>query len=680
MAILRNTQITGSLGVTQGINSKELHLGTIDNPMTPGRIYLWSEEKMDYLPIYAEDYDIIFDAPMTSVIVPNLTVNGRIVAQIVTASLNGTASWATNVVNGSTGTSLTTGSTYPITASWAEKATTATSATTATTATNAGTASVVRIEGNEGDTDYRVLFGDDSTDDVTKVYEFSSLTFNPSTGVLTAPTFAGTASQAISASYAPSVAGGTSLTTGSTYPITASWALNSNTASLVIETSTGTGNLVRATEPTMTSATINTSLLLGGGGTNTELNPDTNTLTITNEFATSPVVINVSDGNITANNFYGTASQAISASYAPTGTAELPVGSSQQITSSWAINAKTASRVNVTPSEGAVAYNLVLHNGYASAELLSDQNSLLNYNPMTAVLTADSIVANSGFTGNLTGTGSWATKAISSSHALKADVTTETSTGTGIIVRQGDATLNIGYTTLTPYGDGMGIFDSDYSLYIAHFTAGKMIVDSQIEGLFVGPHTGSTRGTASWATNAVTATSALGLSGNATSATVTITDTGDDIVISSPAQEQLQINNLNWDAPVLFTNNEITVGNVIGNLTGTASLVQPTQNYLSSDNVAGYTASFNAPYQRLNLTGAVSVTFTGSNLPASGKIADTTIVIRNTHASFNSLSIPSSWACLGGSWPTGISGSKVGMLWLRAHGDGLIVGSYNVQN
>jgi len=88
--------------------------------------------------------------------IAKLQVNGNISGSSFTGSVFGTSSWATNALTASfasnAGSSLTTGSTYPITSSWANNsisssfsttsatATSATSATSASYATNAGSA------------------------------------------------------------------------------------------------------------------------------------------------------------------------------------------------------------------------------------------------------------------------------------------------------------------------------------------------------------------------------------------------------------------------------------------------------------------------------------------------------------------------------------------------------------
>ena len=106
------------------------------------------------------------------------------------------------------GTTLTTGSSYPITSSWATNAITATSATSANSATSASYS----------------LSSSYSVNSTTASYVVNSISSS----------YALTASHALNAS-----GGGTTLTTGSTYPITSSWANNAITASFAMNGGSG---------------------------------------------------------------------------------------------------------------------------------------------------------------------------------------------------------------------------------------------------------------------------------------------------------------------------------------------------------------------------------------------------------------------------------------------------------
>jgi len=293
----------------------------------------------------------------------------------------------------------------------------------------------------------------------------------------------------LSASYALNGGStGTSLTTGSTYPITASWATNAinwNSSSVVTLINTkqntiATGSLLPVTSSWATNWNSASVITLIGTKQNT-----------------------IATGSLLP----VTASWAISASWAPsTSGTSLTTGSTYPITASWATNATNATKVYLTDLSSAedtyyfiignaTGYHDIGYNTGIYCDVLS--NTFVAPTVSSTTVTATSVVA-SKITGSLQGTASWAINVVNG--------------GSG--------------TSLT---------------------------------------TGSTYPiTASWATTAVTANS---LNGNLTTAQVTITDTGDDIDINCPTAEQLQFNNPNWDAPVLFSNNEITVGR----LNGTAS-------------------------------------------------------------------------------------------------------------
>lgn len=126
---------------------------------------------------------------------------------------------------------LTTGSTYPITSSWAELAT---SASHALVADNAGTTLTTGSQ-------YPITASHALNADNTISSSHALVADNAGTTLTTGSLYPITASHALnsdstisssyalSASYAPSEAG-TALTTGSLYPITASWAITSSNA------------------------------------------------------------------------------------------------------------------------------------------------------------------------------------------------------------------------------------------------------------------------------------------------------------------------------------------------------------------------------------------------------------------------------------------------------------------
>jgi hypothetical protein len=109
-------------------------------------------------------------------------------------------------------------------------------------------------------------------------------------------------------------------------------------------------------------------------------------------------------------------------------------------------------------------------------------------------------------------------------------------------------------------------------------------------------------------------------------------------------------------------------------------------NYFNYDTIVtssnnGITCSFASPNQFVNLaTGSVTYTFTSSNWPATGQLADTTVYLNNTMTiSTASLSFPASWINLGAGWPTSITASKSAVVSLRAYNSSIIAGTYTVQ-
>ena len=178
----------------------------------------------------------------------------------LTGSLNGTASYAITssfAMNGGTGgggTTLVTGSTYPITSSWSNNSVNsnysnisisssfATSATSATSASYSLTSSYSTNAAN-------ATSATNATNSTSASYSLtSSYSVNSNTAI--SSSFASTASYnlnsisssyALTSSFALNGGGGTTLTTGSTYPITSSWAINAITASYALNSAGGGG-------------------------------------------------------------------------------------------------------------------------------------------------------------------------------------------------------------------------------------------------------------------------------------------------------------------------------------------------------------------------------------------------------------------------------------------------------
>jgi hypothetical protein len=202
----------------------------------------------------------------------------------ISSSYSLSASFALNA-----GTLLTTGSTYPITSSWSNNsisssystfAVSATSATTATSANTATSASYATVAGsatsatsatsaNSATSASYSLSSSYSVNSTTAIsssfastasYNLNSISSSFSTNASTASYVANSVSSsyALTSSYALNAGGGgTTLTTGSTYPITSSWANNVITASYAINAGSGGGST-----PVVSVASLNNQTIL----------------------------------------------------------------------------------------------------------------------------------------------------------------------------------------------------------------------------------------------------------------------------------------------------------------------------------------------------------------------------------------------------------------------------------
>ena len=232
-----------------------------------------------------------------------------------TASYANTASVAIYALNAE-GTALITGSTYSITASWAENA------------------------------------------------------VNGGTQLVTGSTYSITASSAISASWAPFIDLGTVLYTGSTYPITSSWTINSITASIATSVS------FAYQTPLVTGSTIfiTSSWANSVSGYQTTLTTGS-TIPITASHAVSASWAPSSTGGTTlytgsiypiTSSWAQSSSYAISASYSPGGS-PATYTSSLFGTASWANYAETASYINIIPSGSTESASYAVTASYAVA-------------------------------------------------------------------------------------------------------------------------------------------------------------------------------------------------------------------------------------------------------------------------------------------------------------------------
>lgn len=243
-----------------------------------------------------------------------------------------TASWAINVVNGSTGTVITTGSSYPITSSVALKSISASYAPY---------------------TDTNTWLTTGSTYPVTASVSLRSISasyapyVDTNTWLVTGSTYPITASVAlksISASYAPYTDTNTWLVTASLYPITASKSISSSYSPLEPFASASIVNQLNAKQASLvtgTTYTITSSVALIAVSASYAPNTDTNTWLTTGSLY--PITASRSVTSISSSY----SSVALTASYAlnggVSGTSAISTGSSYPITSSWALKTQTAS-------------------------------------------------------------------------------------------------------------------------------------------------------------------------------------------------------------------------------------------------------------------------------------------------------------------------------------------------
>ena len=121
-----------------------------------------------------------------------------------------------------------------------------------------------------------------------------------------------------------------------------------------------------------------------------------------------------------------------------------------------------------------------------------------------------------------------------------------------------------------------------------------------------------------------------------------------------------------------WANNALTASSIAATLPYT-TIVTSSTNWI--------TMSFTDQIEYVNLTtGGVTYNFTASNLPASGLVSDVSLFINNTMTTATaSLSFPATWINLNGGFPTSLTSSKSAMVYLRSYGGTTIVGNYQQQ-
>jgi hypothetical protein len=187
-----------------------------------------------------------------------------------------TASTATSATSANTANSATSAS-YSLSSSFAITAGTATSATSATSANSANTATSASYSLSSSFATNAVTAttagtATSATSATSASYSLSS-SYSINSTTATSSSFASTASynlNSVSSSYSLTASyalnggsGGTTLTTGSTYPITSSWAINATTASYALNSAGGGGSISYITG----SPVIAQYIVVSGSGT-----------------------------------------------------------------------------------------------------------------------------------------------------------------------------------------------------------------------------------------------------------------------------------------------------------------------------------------------------------------------------------------------------------------------------
>jgi hypothetical protein len=319
----------------------------------------------------------------------NVSVSASI-SNAVSSSYALTASYALNSSGG--GTTLTTGSTYPITSSWANNVTSASYSLTASYALNGGSGGTTLTTG--------------STYPITASWSNNSIS----------------SSYVLTASYAlNSSGGGTTLTTGSSYPITSSWSNNATSASYALNS--GTTLTTGSTYP-ITSSWSNNSV-----SSSYAINSTSSSLSSTASYVLNSI----------------SASYSLTSSYSlngGSGGTTLTTGSTYPITSSWANNVISSS-YSLTSSNivgGTTNYIPLWTNATSLGSSTIYQNSnnigIGTTSPNNKLEVIGNISASS-FTGSHLGTSSWANNVTSASYALTASFALNGGSGGGTTLTTG---------------------------------------------------------------------------------------------------------------------------------------------------------------------------------------------------------------------------------------------------
>jgi len=374
----------------------------------------------------------------SSITASNITASGIIYAKKFVGSIDSasvsvsssyalTASYALN--GGSGGTSLTTGSTYPITASWS------------ISSSYAVTSSISYIiTSSYSITSSYIVSSSFASSSINSLYALSSSFASSSIS----SSYALSSSYSLTSSYALNA--GTKITTGSTYPITSSWSLNTISSSYALTA----------------SYALNSGTSLGTGSTYPITASWANNAVSSSYSLTSSYVENTISSSYALSSSYSTnsnsSSYSLTASYALNSGTTLTTGSYYPITSSWSnysvsssysltssytnfaqssSNALTASFVNLSQTASYVtSSNIVGTVTSASYAITSSYafNSLTSSfaNSSSYSISSSYALSASYAPTNTNITASWAFNSISSSYALTASYALNAGSGTSL--------------------------------------------------------------------------------------------------------------------------------------------------------------------------------------------------------------------------------------------------------
>ena len=556
------------------------------------------------------------------------SLNSLTVTNGVTGSLQGTSSWATNVVNTASNATAaatinvtldnaTNASYYPVftsgisgnqvarvdnaTLTYNPGTNTLTTTTFAGTATNATNVAVTNTTTGTGP--YYVMFADATTGNVAARVDSAALTFNATTNVLTAT--ASYATQALSASYAPSAGGVTSVaTSGTVNGITLTGGTITSTGTITLGgTLSGIGN----SQLTNSSVTVgSTAISLGSSATTIAgLSSVTSTtfvgaLTGNASTATSASIsTNLAGGYVLATSIYGTSVNIAGngASADPYGTIAItqPANSSNYSYYGLTRAGNIGAGFGITGTTGALGLGANAYwFGTATAGLAGTMaGAWLAFNGSSLV--AVGTISGSSFSGagtgltGITNSNLSGTAGITNANLANSAITIAgTSTSLGGSISQ--ATILAGSGVFSGSAQISGLTNSNLSgtagitnanLANSSVTVGSTAISlgssaTTIAGLssvtsttFVGALTGNAS-TATSATSATTATTATNATNIAITDTTTTAGTYYPVFVSAttgnvPARTDSSTFTYNPNT------NTLTVGTVSGNLSGTAS-------------------------------------------------------------------------------------------------------------